>query len=127
MFYIFYIAWKDTSVEKKYWKTMETMLYIDRNRTGTVQFSRAMPVYFRRKWPLVLFHANLPIFVFIKKRKNDINKGLLFTIISIILLRTTCSETDHSLFISTHFKDIPNYLLVGFLINSAREDTPLQD
>lgn len=106
---------------------MEAMLYIDRNWTGTVQFSRNMPVYFRRKWPLVLFHANLPIFVFIKKRKKDIKKRLLFTIISIILLRTTCSGTDHSLFISTHFRDIPNYLLVGFLINSAREDTSLQD
>lgn len=50
------------------------MLYIDRNWTGTVQFSRNMPVDFRRKWPLVLFHANLPIFVFIKKRKKDIKK-----------------------------------------------------
>lgn len=58
---------------------------------------------------------------------KDTNKRLLFTIISIILLRKTCSWTDHSLFISMHFRDIPNYLLVGFLINSAREDTSLQD
>lgn len=80
-----------------------------------------MPINFRRKWPLVLFHANLSMFIFINKIK-DTNKRLLLTIISIILLRTTCSQTDHSLFISTHFRDIPNYLLVGFLINSAREE-----
>lgn len=106
---------------------MEIMSYIDRTRTDIVQCSRAMSVYCRGKWPLVLFHTNLQIFVFIKKRKKNINKRLLFTIISIILLRKTCSGTDHSLFISTHFRDIPNYLLVDFLINSAREDTSLQD
>lgn len=101
---------------------------IGRNRIITVQFSGAMPLYFRRKWPLVSFQANLPIFFFFtKKRKNYINKGLLFTIISIILLRTTTSGNDHTLFISIYFIDIPNYLLVGFLINSAREDTSLQD
>lgn len=77
---------------------------------------------------MVSFQANLPIFFFFtKKRKNYINKGLLFTIISIILLRTTTSGNDHTLFISIYFIDIPNYLLVGFLINSAREDTSLQD
>lgn len=83
------------------------MSYIDKNRTDSVQCSRDMPVYFRRKWSLVLFHANLQIFDFIKKRKKNINKRLLFTIISIILLRKTCSGTDHSLFISTYFRDIP--------------------